>query len=89
MLRDMAEVKITSKRQATLPARLCEELGLKPGDRVRVERKVVGGETLWVIRPKRPAWGFFGAASKYARGKQHSLAAVRRSIEKGWRGDRD
>ena len=82
-------MKITSKRQATLPARLCEELGLRPGDRLRVERKVVNGETLWVIRPNRPNWAFYGSARKYARGKTHALSAIRRSIEEGWSGDRD
>lgn len=85
----MADVKITAKRQATLPARLCEDLGLQPGDRVRVERKVIEGETLWVIRPNRPTWNFFGAVRKYARGKKHAWSAVRRGVEEGWRGDRD
>ena len=85
----MADVKITSKRQATLPAQLCDELGLRAGDRVRVERKVVNGETLWVLRPNRPNWSFYGPARRYARGKSHSLSGIRRSIEKGWSGDRD
>ena len=33
----MPSIKITSKRQATIPARVCEELNLRPGDVVDLE----------------------------------------------------
>lgn len=85
----MGDVKLTSRRQVTLPAQLCEELGLRPGDRIRVERKVVGGETLWVLRRARRNWACYGSARKYARGKTHALTDIRRNIERGWSGDRD
>ncbi len=29
-------VRLTSKRQATLPLQLCEELGVKPGDEIYI-----------------------------------------------------
>ena len=42
-------VKITSKRQVTFPARVLDALGLKPGDRLRLEE----GPDGFVLRPQR------------------------------------
>lgn len=85
----MARVAITSKRQATLPATLCEELGVGPGDALDVERRVVDGETVWVLRGKNLDWSWIGVARPYATGRSHKLGDVKRSIERGWsRGDR-
>jgi len=79
----MAKVAITSKRQATLPAALCEELGVGPGDALDVERRV------WVLRGKNLDWSWIGVARQYAKGRSHKLSDVKRSIERGWsRGDR-
>ena len=85
----MADLTITSKRQATLPVDLCDELGVRPGDRLRVERRRVGGEHVWVIRGKKPDWSWFGAARRYAKKKSHRSSEIERSIERGWREHRD
>ena len=84
----MASLKVTTKRQATLPRALCDELGVRPGDRIEAERRVVNGETVWVLRGARPDWSWFGAASKYGRRKSHRWEDIRRSINRGW-SDRD
>lgn len=85
----MAKVAITAKRQATLPAALCDDLGVGPGDALDVERRVIDGETVWVLRGKNLDWSWVGAARPYAKGRSHALGAVKRSIEGGWRrGDR-
>lgn len=76
---------ITAKRQATLPVELCEELGVKPGDRLQVERRRVGDQAVWVITGKKPDWSWFGAARRHAKGKSHRWPDVERSIERGWR----
>jgi len=79
----MATIRLTSKRQATLPRALCEEMRLEPGDAVLVDAKVVDGERVWVLRPvsdAHPEW--FGSLRDYARGKPHGMKAVRRSIDK-------
>src|SRR5213594_2738457 len=49
-LSGMHVVTITAKRQATLPAALCKELGLAPGAKVAVERCLVGKQTVWVLK---------------------------------------
>jgi len=82
----MATFKITTKRQATLPASLCEELGVKPGDSLQAQRTVVDGQTVWVLRGRKPDWSWFGAAKTYGARKSHRWADVRESIDRGWRG---
>jgi bifunctional DNA-binding transcriptional regulator/antitoxin component of YhaV-PrlF toxin-antitoxin module len=79
----MASLKVTTKRQVTLPVALCDELGVAPGDRIEAERRVVDGETVWVLGDSKPDWSWFGAAKKYGRGKSHRWGDVRRSIERG------
>jgi bifunctional DNA-binding transcriptional regulator/antitoxin component of YhaV-PrlF toxin-antitoxin module len=50
----MHVVTITAKRQAALPAALCKELGLAPGMKVAVERRLVGKETMWILKGPGP-----------------------------------
>ena len=42
-------IRITSKRQATFPARVLDALGVGPGDRIRLEESDDG----FVLRPER------------------------------------
>jgi hypothetical protein len=71
-------LRLTTKRQATLPAALCEELGVGPGDH---------GSPAWVLRAAKPDWSWVGAARPWCRGKSHRWDDVERSIERGWAGD--
>ena len=56
----MPTIKLTTKRQATLPRDLCEELGVHPGDEIALEQRVLGGETLWIMRPHKVDWSWLG-----------------------------
>jgi bifunctional DNA-binding transcriptional regulator/antitoxin component of YhaV-PrlF toxin-antitoxin module len=67
----MPTLTIMSKHQATLPAAFCRELGLKPGDKVDLDRRVVNGETVWILRGRRLDWSWFGAARRYGTAKRH------------------
>ena len=42
-------VKITARRQVTLPARVLDALGVKPGDRIQLEERPDG----FVLRARR------------------------------------
>jgi AbrB family looped-hinge helix DNA binding protein len=77
-------IRITAKRQATLPAALCEELGLEPGDTLELERRTLDGERIWVLRSSKPDWSWAGAAAGYARGKSHRWRDVEKSIARSW-----
>lgn len=74
--------KLTAKRQATLPAELCRDLGVGPGDRLLLERRLVDGESVWVIQAETPhvEMPWFGALRGYANGKSHDMEDIRRSI---------
>ncbi|MBM4034774.1 MAG: AbrB/MazE/SpoVT family DNA-binding domain-containing protein [Planctomycetes bacterium] len=86
----MASARMTAKRQITLPHALCEQMGLKRGDRLALEKRVVDGEELWVLRRAPiagnglppPDFSWFGCLRRYAKGKSHSMDAIRKSIAK-------
>ena len=79
----MKTIRLTAKRQATFPLKLCEDMDLGPGDSVLVDERIVDGERVWVLRPVRDAHqGWFGALRRYAKGKPHDMDAVRKSIGK-------
>jgi bifunctional DNA-binding transcriptional regulator/antitoxin component of YhaV-PrlF toxin-antitoxin module len=80
-------LRLTAKRQATLPAALCEELGVGPGDTLMLERREIDGEAVWVLRAPKPDWSWAGSLREYVVGKSHDWAEIERSIERGWAGD--
>lgn len=78
-------IKLTAKRQATFPKELCDDMDLKPGDTIRLDKRTINGETLYCIHPVKkdetPAW--FGVFNAYAKGKSPRMADIRESIAKG------
>jgi bifunctional DNA-binding transcriptional regulator/antitoxin component of YhaV-PrlF toxin-antitoxin module len=77
----MSTIKLTAKRQATLPRELCDELKLAPGDAILVRKRVIGGKVVWCLEPiDAPDLAWTGRFKKQARGKRHDLASIRRSI---------
>ena len=83
----MPAVMLTSKRQATFPRELCDELGIHPGDRIDLERAVVDGQPVWVVKPHRVDWSWIGSAVVPAN-ISHDLDDIRASIERGSAEDR-
>jgi len=85
----MSIIRITSKRQATLPKALCDEMGVQPGDSLSVERSTDGDA--WVIRPidssHVPKW--VGSLRRYAKGKSHDMDSIRKCIGEAWGRDSD
>jgi len=76
-------VKLTSKRQATFPVQLCQELGVTAGDDLILERKKIDNEIAWLLRSgKKIESKWFGGLRKYAAGKDHDMEAIRSSIGK-------
>jgi len=74
-------IKLSSKRQATFPRSVCEELDLRQGDAIELEPREIDGERVWVLRRhERPETPWFGSLRRYAQGKPHSMAAIRKSI---------
>ncbi len=80
----MAVITLTAKRQATLPKEVCEELHIQPGDRLIVERQVIGGESVWILRPGTVDWSWIGSVSVPAK-SSHDMDDIRASIARGRR----
>lgn len=85
----MRTIRITAKRQATLPTALCEDLGVGPGGALGLERRIVDGDPVWVLHGRMPDWSWVGAASRYARGKSNHWEEIERSIAQEWAGGDD
>jgi bifunctional DNA-binding transcriptional regulator/antitoxin component of YhaV-PrlF toxin-antitoxin module len=85
----MTVIRLTAKRQATLPKQLCEEMGLQPGDALVVDQRVVDGRRVWLLSPAghiEAPW--FGSLKRYGQGRRHDMESVRASIARGRRPER-
>jgi len=64
----MATIKLTAKRQATLPVEVCRDLGVTSGDFLELLPLQYENRMVWALRPvaklKSP---WIGSLSKYAR----------------------
>ena len=77
----ISTIKLTSKRQATFPAGLCRELGVKPGDELKLERRAIDGHDAWFLsRPVANPAPWFGSLRAYAKGKTHDMESIRACI---------
>jgi len=78
----MPYVKLTAKRQATLPAATCAALGVGPGDVLELEPRLEHGEQWWLLRPRpsrRRTW--VGCLARSIRpGATHAWPEIRRSV---------
>lgn len=80
----MHTVKVSSKRQVTFPKRVCQSLGIGPGDELELERRVEGDEERWYLKlPKGGARPWLGALKDYAPGRKHDMESIRTSIARG------
>jgi len=85
----MTLIRLTAKRQATLPKRLCEEMSLRPGDALVVDEKMIDGKRVWLLSPAdRIETPWFGCLKRYGIGKRHDMQSVRGSIAKARRDGR-
>ena len=82
----MSKIKLTAKRQATFPSKVCQELGVAPGDELELKPAKVRGENVWVLKPaSKPRSTWIGSLNRYAdnAGGDHSMEAVRKSVARG------
>ncbi|MEO0413796.1 MAG: AbrB/MazE/SpoVT family DNA-binding domain-containing protein [Verrucomicrobiota bacterium] len=83
----LSTIKVTSKRQVTFPAEVCESLGVKAGDELELVPVIDEfGEKSWNLRKadKTPERPWIGRLSQYASNvEDHSMEAIRESISNG------
>ncbi len=79
-------IRMTTKRQATFPKQLCEEMRLEPGNAIQVEPAMLDGRRVWVLSaaPEPPNMDWVGALRRFAGGsKALSMESVRAKIVEG------
>jgi hypothetical protein len=79
----MAAITLTSKRQATFTKEICDELKIKPGDQLDLERIVIDGRAAWIIKPHGPDWSWMGAGAPDDPTISHELNDIAASIGRG------
>jgi len=82
----MSEIKLTAKRQATFPSKVCQELGVAAGDELVLKPARVRGENAWVLKPaSKPHSNWIGSLKRYAGNADgnHSMESVRNSVSRG------
>ena len=77
----MQALKMTSKRQVTFPVKVCEELKIRIGESILIDKREIDGSPAWVLMPtKQEDKVWFGAFKEYAKGKSDELSDIRDSI---------
>ncbi len=79
-------IRMTTKRQATFPRRLCEEMRLEPGNALQVEPATLDGRRVWVLSapPEPPDMSWVGSLRRHAGSSRAlSMEAVRAKIVEG------
>jgi bifunctional DNA-binding transcriptional regulator/antitoxin component of YhaV-PrlF toxin-antitoxin module len=82
----MSKIKLTAKRQATFPSKVCQELGIAPGDELELMPAKVSGENVWVLKPvSKPRSKWIGSLNRYAgnANRDHSMESIRKSVAQG------
>ena len=79
----MQTLKMTTKRQVTFPVKTCEELNIKPGESIMIEKRKIDGAPAWVLLPPDQIdTQWFGAFKNYSKGKSNKISDIRNSIGK-------
>lgn len=77
----MLKVRVSSKRQVTFPKRVCDALGIRKGDEILLDRHVENGQEVWYLKSDRKETRpWLGSLQAFARNKDNSMDAVRKSI---------
>ena len=85
----MPALKLSTKRQATFPVEACEALRIGPGDVIEMESRVLDGEEVWLLRPrKQPDRPWLGCLGSKTEAAEHSMERVRENIVIGRRKER-
>lgn len=82
----MSKIKLTAKRQATFPSKVCQELGVAPGDELELKPAKVRGESVWILKPaskRHSKW--IGSLNRYATNADgdHSMDSIRKNVAQG------
>jgi len=81
----MNAITVTSKGQITLRKELLRHLGVRPGDRISLDKLPDGEIRIRAVRPSGRIDAFFGLLKREGQAPV-SIEEMNRSIEEGWAG---
>jgi len=59
---------------------VCEDMNVKPGDRLELVERILDGERVWLLKPMEHETPWFGSLRRYAHGKSHRMTDIRESV---------
>jgi bifunctional DNA-binding transcriptional regulator/antitoxin component of YhaV-PrlF toxin-antitoxin module len=77
------KIRMTSKRQVTFPAAVCESLAIYPGDTLTLKDARVKGRKVWIFEPQPAeiAYPWLGSLREYAERKgTHAMSEIRAAV---------
>ncbi len=77
----MSLVTLEKDGKAVLPAKLCREMGLQPGDEVEVKMRVIDGKSGWLLQRREPDFSWIGSLKDHVKNRDHDLSRVDEVVE--------
>jgi hypothetical protein len=84
----MSTLTVTIKSQVTLSQDLMKHLGVRPGQKIAVEKLPDGRIELKAVRPTREISEVFGSLKTKRKGRPLSIEEMNEIIARGWAGKR-
>ena len=84
----MSTLIITAKGHVTLGKDLLEHLGVRPGEKIAVDRLPDGRIELKAAKPSERTSDVFGSLRTKRKGRSLSIEEMNRIIARGWAGKR-
>jgi len=84
----MSTLTVTTKGQITLRKELLEHLGVRPGEKISVEKLLGGRIEVKAVRPTGRISEAFGFLKAKRRGRALSIDEMNEIVARGWAGKR-
>ena len=84
----MSTLTVTPKGQVPLSHDLMRHLGVRPGEKVTVEKLPGGRNELKAVRPTGEISDMFGSLKTKRKGRPLSIEEMNETIARGWAGKR-
>ena len=84
----MSTLTVTAKGQVTLRKDLLEHLGVRPGEKITVEKLPDGRIEVKAARPAGKISDLFGSLKNKKKGRSLSIEEMNEVIARGWAGKR-
>jgi len=78
----MSRITLDENGSAILPATLCKEMGLRPGDEIDVEARVIDGGRAWLLRRSEPDFSWIGSLKNHIKNHDHEPSDTDLIVEK-------